>query len=244
MMRLTKELARHPVIAAVRNLEAAEIASKSSVAAIFILGGSILTLPEIVKRAHDGGKYAFVHIDLADGLGRDEAAVEWCADVLRADGLISTRPQLLRKASESGMVTIQRLFLMDSSSFEHGKRLLRNTPPDMAEETSSSDWGKAACQISGTSSLRPVSANCKSSGRAVGSSHPTAIQSASASSRGSMASGRGDQMAVRSDPLNEVSVRNTIGQYTAFVLYCMGNSMKKQVPLCHCLLFLESLWIG
>lgn len=133
MMQLTKELARHPVIAAVRNLEAAEIASKSSVAAIFILGGSIITLPEIVKRAHDGGKYAFVHIDLADGLGRDEAAVEWCADVLRADGLISTRPQLLRKASETGMVTIQRLFLMDSSSFEHGKRLLRNTPPDMAE---------------------------------------------------------------------------------------------------------------
>ena len=32
-----------------------------------------------------------------------------------------------------GALTIQRLFLMDSSSFEHGKRMLRNTPPDMAE---------------------------------------------------------------------------------------------------------------
>ena len=133
MKRLTGELARHPVIAAVRTPEAAEIASKSSAAAIFILGGSIMTLPELVKRAHDGGKYAFVHIDLADGLGRDDAAVEWCSSCLRADGLISTRPQLLRKASEMGMITIQRLFLMDSSSFEHGKRLLRNTPPDMAE---------------------------------------------------------------------------------------------------------------
>ena len=133
MRRLTQELSRHPVIASVRTCEAAETASKSSAAAIFILGGSILTLPEIVKRAHDGGKYAFVHIDLAEGLGRDEAAVEWCARTLQADGLISTRPQLLRKASETGMITIQRLFLMDSSSFEHGKRLLKNTPPDMAE---------------------------------------------------------------------------------------------------------------
>lgn len=133
MKRLTAELAKHPVIASVRTCEAAEVASKSSVAAIFILGGSIMTLPEIVKRAHDGGKYAFVHIDLAEGLGRDDAAVEWCAANLHADGLISTRPQLLRKASDSGMVTIQRLFLMDSSSFEHGKRLLKNTPPDMAE---------------------------------------------------------------------------------------------------------------
>lgn len=133
MTRLTDALSRHPVIASVRTVEAAEIASKSSAAAIFILGGSILTLPEIIKRAHDGGKYAFVHIDLADGLGRDDAAVEWCATALGADGLISTRPQLLRRASEMGLITIQRLFLMDSSSFEHGKRLLRNTPPDMAE---------------------------------------------------------------------------------------------------------------
>ena len=32
-----------------------------------------------------------------------------------------------------GIITIQRLFLMDSSSFAHGQRLLKNTPPDMAE---------------------------------------------------------------------------------------------------------------
>ena len=116
-----------------RNLESARCAAKSSAAAIFILGGSILTLPDILREVHDAGKYAFVHIDLAEGLGRDDSAVEWCAKTLQADGLISTRPQLLRKASEMGMVTIQRLFLMDSTSFEHGKKLLRNTPPDMAE---------------------------------------------------------------------------------------------------------------
>jgi len=133
MMDFADVLSSHPVIAAVRNLEAAKEAAKSGVAVIFILGGSIMTLPDIVGEVHAAGKYAFVHIDLAEGLGRDESAVEWCAKTLRADGLISTRPQLLRKASDMGMVTIQRLFLMDSSSFEHGKKLLRNTPPDMAE---------------------------------------------------------------------------------------------------------------
>jgi len=133
MINMIDVLSQHPVIAAVRNLEAAQKAAQSNAAAVFILGGSLMTLPDIVHEIHAAGKYAFVHIDLADGLGRDEAAVEWCAASLKADGLISTRPQLLRKASEMGMLTIQRLFLMDSSSFEHGKRLLRNTPPDMAE---------------------------------------------------------------------------------------------------------------
>ena len=133
MTRILDEIARHPVIAAVRNYEAADQAARSNVAAVFMLGGSIITLPDMISRAHDAGKYAFVHIDLADGLGRDDTAVEWCAEYARADGLISTRPQLLRRASEMGLITIQRLFLMDSSSFEHGKRLLKNTPPDMAE---------------------------------------------------------------------------------------------------------------
>ena len=132
MTALTEALSRHPVIASARDREAVEKAAKSSVAAIFILGGSILTLPDMISIAHAGGKFVFAHLDLAEGLGRDDAAVEWCAD-LGVDGLISTRPQLLRRASELGLITIQRLFLMDSFSFEHGKKLLRNTPPDMAE---------------------------------------------------------------------------------------------------------------
>lgn len=87
----------------------------------------------MVSDAQAGGKRVFLHLDLAEGLGRDEAAVRWCVEKLHVDGLISTRPSLLKLASELGAITIQRLFLMDSSSFEHGKRLLRNTPPDMAE---------------------------------------------------------------------------------------------------------------
>jgi glycerol uptake operon antiterminator len=103
------------------------------VAAIFILGGTIFELKDMVARAHDGNKYAFLHIDLTEGLGRDDAAVEWCVRELKVDGVNSTRPALIRRAAELGVVTIQRLFLMDSSSFEHGKKLLRATPPEMAE---------------------------------------------------------------------------------------------------------------
>lgn len=133
MKQLANALSLHPVIAAARTEDAVARAAESPVAAVFLLGGSITNLKSMVKRVHDGGKYAFLHIDLAEGLGRDDAAVEWCVRALNVDGLISTRPQLIRKASEMGIITIQRLFLMDSSSFAHGQRLLKNTPPDMAE---------------------------------------------------------------------------------------------------------------
>lgn len=133
MQKLTKQLEKNPVIASVRNRESNRQAIESPVAAIFMLGASIIDLPEMVADAHAGCKRVFLHLDLAEGLGRDEAAVRWCVNQLHVDGLISTRPTLLKLASELGVITIQRLFLMDSTSFEHGKRLLRNTPPDMAE---------------------------------------------------------------------------------------------------------------
>jgi len=133
VQNLIKQLEKSPVIASVRNRESMRPAIESPVAAIFLLNASILDLPGMVADAHAGGKRVFLHLDLAEGLGRDDAAVRWCVERLRVDGLISTRPSILKLASELGAITIQRLFLMDSSSFEHGKRLLKNTPPDMAE---------------------------------------------------------------------------------------------------------------
>lgn len=133
MQELLKQFEKSPVIPAAHTPEAVARAAQTSAAVIFLLGGSILTLPDMIRIAHENGKRAFIHLDLADGLGRDEVAVRWCVEKMNADGVISTRPSLLKAASDMGAMTIQRLFLMDSASFEHGKRMLRNTPPDMAE---------------------------------------------------------------------------------------------------------------
>ena len=133
MQELLKRFQKHPVIPAARAPESVKRAAETDAAAIFLLGGSILTLPEMIRIAHENDKRAFVHLDLAEGLGRDETAVRWCVERMGADGIISTKPGLLKVASELGAFTIQRLFLMDSTSFEHGKRMLKNTPPHMAE---------------------------------------------------------------------------------------------------------------
>ena len=128
-----QRLERRPVIAAVREAKNLEQATRSHTAAVFLLGGSLMTLPALVERARASGKYVFVHLDLCDGLGKDAAAVDWISLALRPDGLISTRQQLLRRAREQGLMTIQRLFLMDSESLTNGVRLLRTAPPDLVE---------------------------------------------------------------------------------------------------------------
>lgn len=133
MQEFLHALAEHPVIASARDMDAVKRATMTDVAAIFLLGGSIMTLKDLAKCARDGGKRVFVHLDLLGGLGRDNAAVEWCAQEIAPDGMISTRAPLLRRARELHIITIQRLFLMDSASLQHGINLFKTHAPDMLE---------------------------------------------------------------------------------------------------------------
>lgn len=126
-------LRQNPVIAAVRSEEAVQRAAKAKSPVVFLLGGSILTVQHQVRALQDAGKKVFLHMDLMEGLGADAAAVQWCAETASPDGVISTRPKLLKAAEEAGMATVQRLFLMDSVSFERSVKLLRSCRPTMAE---------------------------------------------------------------------------------------------------------------
>ena len=128
-----RQLATSPVIAAARTAHDVQAAETSPVSTVFLLGGSILTMEDTVARLREKGRTVFVHIDLIEGLGRDPQAVEWCVRHVRPDGLISTHSQLLRRAADRGLITIQRLFLVDSSSLESGLRHLSAAPPDVIE---------------------------------------------------------------------------------------------------------------
>lgn len=133
MLSFAQALRNRPVIAAARDIQGVRAAGASAAEAIFLLGGSILTLEAMVAEARAAGKRVFIHLDLVEGLGSDAAAVQWCASKASPDGLISTRAPLLKKAGDCGLLTIQRLFVMDSSSLQHGQKLLKSNRPDMVE---------------------------------------------------------------------------------------------------------------
>ncbi len=128
---LYESLEVSPIIAAV-NERHLEKALKSPVDVIFLLGSSILTLKENIEAAHNADKKIFVHIDLADGIGKDKAGVEFLARN-GADGIISTKAMLIKAAREHGLATVQRFFALDSQGVESISDMLLNSSPDFIE---------------------------------------------------------------------------------------------------------------
>jgi glycerol uptake operon antiterminator len=128
---LYESLEISPVIAAV-NERHLEKALGSPVDVIFLLGCSILSIKENIEAAHKKNKRIFVHIDLADGIGKDKAGVEFLARS-GADGIISTKAMLIKSAKEHGLVTVQRFFALDSQGVESISDMLMNTSPDFIE---------------------------------------------------------------------------------------------------------------
>ncbi len=120
------------IIAAVHGEDAFFKALNSDVEIIFDLSPNIMFLEENVKKAHEKGKKLFIHIDLAEGIGKDKSGIVY-AKSFGIDGIISTRTGLIKAAREAGVATVQRFFVVDSQSVETTLKTLNSSKPDMIE---------------------------------------------------------------------------------------------------------------
>lgn len=122
-----------PVIGAVKTMEGLEKCLTSDIGVIFILFGDICNIGEIVDKVKDRGRLAMVHLDLIAGLGNKEIVVDFIKKYTHADGIITTRSPMIRRAKELGLYTVQRFFVLDSLAFESIGRQLSSSHPDVIE---------------------------------------------------------------------------------------------------------------
>ena len=122
-----------PIIAAVKNSEQLECALASECGIVFFLFGDICNIIPMVEHVKAAGKSAFIHLDLTVGLAGKEIAADFVKNFTRADGVISTRPQLLKRAKELGLITILRIFVIDSLALDGIGRQRSACGPDLIE---------------------------------------------------------------------------------------------------------------
>lgn len=127
------ELSLCPVIAAVKNEEQLDRALESECDVVFLLFGDILNVAALAARVKRAGKRAILHLDLVAGLAPREIAVDFIAKTTSADGIISTKPSLIRRARELGLFTVLRVFVIDSMALSNIAREREMVEPDVFE---------------------------------------------------------------------------------------------------------------
>ncbi len=129
--RIAAGLRRFPVVPALRGIEDAREALHRPGAAVLVFKGTIFTLRDVLQLAA-GRRPVLVHLDLLEGIGKDEAGVQLLAE-LGLHGIASTRAQLVRHAVRHGLVAIQRIFAVDSDALATGLASARDAGPHAVE---------------------------------------------------------------------------------------------------------------
>ena len=122
-----------PVIAAVKDETGLKECLYSESQIIFLLFGDICRVGRYVEIAKSAGKMVFVHMDLINGLGNKEVAVDFIREHTGVDGIISTKPQLVKRAKELGLFGILRIFVIDSMAFGNIEKQCASLVPDAVE---------------------------------------------------------------------------------------------------------------
>ena len=129
--RLRAALERRPVVPAVRSLEEEfEFVLSGDHAAVFVLGGDAF---ELVERLREGTNRppVCVNVDLVSGISADVEGIRFLSRYV--DGVISTHRRIIELAKQARLLTIQRLFAIDSGAVERGLRMIVRADPAFVE---------------------------------------------------------------------------------------------------------------
>ena len=120
------------VAASVRTDEDFREALKSKVEVIFLQNSNILNVKEQINDAHEAEKKVFIHMDFAEGIGKDKFGLNFIK-LLGADGILTTKTGMIRAAREIGLLTVQRFFIVDSHSVDTAVESIKIAKPDIVE---------------------------------------------------------------------------------------------------------------
>jgi glycerol uptake operon antiterminator len=105
----------------------------SSVAEIGIVANvELRKLAPVIAALNRAGKFAIVNIDSCEGLSQDKGGVEYLADIGVAS-LVSTRVATIQRANRAGMVTMQKVFVTDRSTWPRSVKALEQSDPNLVQ---------------------------------------------------------------------------------------------------------------
>ncbi|WP_241428255.1 glycerol-3-phosphate responsive antiterminator [Clostridium sp. DJ247] len=128
-----KEILRiNPLIAAAQH-ETLQLAVHSKASSIILINGKLNELMEQDFHMYNKKKPILLHTDLIKGLSNDKESINFIKKYINPAGIVSTKSTMLRAAKKKGLITIQRVFLIDTNSLKGAIESIRENDPDVVE---------------------------------------------------------------------------------------------------------------
>ncbi|WP_221568902.1 glycerol-3-phosphate responsive antiterminator [Alkalihalobacillus sp. TS-13] len=127
------DIVQSQVISSIKKEEDLKSAISSNSNISFLLTGDIITTKGYIDQLKEAGKMTFVHTDFIEGLSNTRSAITYIAKIWKPMGIITTKSNLIKYAKEEGLMTIQRLFLIDRNALKKGIEIAHNCKPDAIE---------------------------------------------------------------------------------------------------------------
>jgi len=129
---LGARLMRHPVIATLYGLEQVDAFVDSAAEVSIVANVELRKLQPVIATLAQAGKYVIVNIDSCEGLSQDKGGVDYLADIGVAS-LVSTRVATIQRANRAGMVTMQKVFVTDRSTWPRSVKALEQSDPNLVQ---------------------------------------------------------------------------------------------------------------
>lgn len=121
------------IIPAARSMKDFEFLMRTSFEYVIYLDVHVAQLIYLRRLARDYGKKLLLHADMIQGLRHDDAAAQFLCQVIKPVGVISTHSNVISTVKKHGLISIQRIFLLDSHSLETSFRVMESSHPDYIE---------------------------------------------------------------------------------------------------------------
>jgi glycerol uptake operon antiterminator len=131
-MSLGARLKRRPVIATLYGVEQFDSFVQSAAEVAIVANVDLRLLHKVVSALTKSGKYVIVNIDSCDGLSQDKGGVEYLADIGVAS-LVSTRVATIQRGNRAGLMTVQKVFVTDRSTWPRSVKALEQSDPNIVQ---------------------------------------------------------------------------------------------------------------
>lgn len=133
LQEFTRRLTEDRLIASIKDPKSLDQFLETNIQSAFLLTGNISVIKRYVDLLKKHNRFVFLHIEKIPGISYDREGLQFIARYVKPTGIVTTKSSLIHLAKKEGLLTIQRLFLVDTDAVKNGLKTVNEIQPDALE---------------------------------------------------------------------------------------------------------------